>query len=165
MHESCTDHTSNSQSLSESSVFIFFQFCRKINWTQSEKVVKAIYGQLTPQLILRNIEFKIWKKNPRDTAFRVLFKFSRCEWDLRIANFNRFLHDSLPVTIESFISRELGLLLDWRFRFLISFIPWHILNEVCLFSLKAFSKCDFSGEVRFVIYIHFILLVELIFLF
>ena len=152
MHESCTDHTSNSQSLSESSVFIFFQFCRKINWTQSEKVVKAIYGQLTPQ-------------NPRDTAFRVLFKFSRCEWDLRIANFNRFLHDSLPVTIESFISRELGLLLDWRFRFLISFIPWHILIEVCLFSLKAFSKCDFSGEVRFVIYIHFILLVELIFLF
>ena len=29
---------------------------------------------------------------PSDEAFRVSFKFPRCEWDQRLADFNRFLN-------------------------------------------------------------------------
>ena len=44
----------------------------------------------TPILILLNIELKILRKRPGDEAFRVSFKFPRCGWDQRIADFNRF---------------------------------------------------------------------------
>ena len=40
--------------------------------------------------MLRNIEFKTWKKKPGDEALRVLFKFPRRVWDQRLADFNRF---------------------------------------------------------------------------
>ena len=45
-------------------------------------------------------------------------------------------------TIESFIFRELGIFLEWGFRFIISLIPCHVLNEFCLFSSKRFLKCN-----------------------
>ena len=41
-------------------------------------------------LILSKRDFKILKKKPRDEVFRVSFKFPRCRWDQRLADFNRF---------------------------------------------------------------------------
>ena len=44
----------------------------------------------TTILILWNIKLKILKKKPGDEEFRVSFKFLRCGWDQRLADFNRF---------------------------------------------------------------------------
>ena len=44
----------------------------------------------TTILILWNIKLKILKKKPGDEEFRDSFKFLRCGWDQRLADFNRF---------------------------------------------------------------------------
>ena len=44
----------------------------------------------TTILILWNIKLKILKKKLGDEEFRVSFKFLRCGWDQRLADFNRF---------------------------------------------------------------------------
>ena len=44
----------------------------------------------TTILILWNIKLKILKKKPGDEEFRVSFKFLRCGWDQRLADFNTF---------------------------------------------------------------------------
>ena len=47
VYENSTDDLSNNLRLNEISIFIFFQFCCKINRNQLEIVVDATYGQHT----------------------------------------------------------------------------------------------------------------------
>ena len=89
VYENSTDNLNNNLGLIEISILIFFQFYCKINRNWLEIVVDATYG-LYPILILLNIEFKILRKSPGDEAFQILLKFSRCGWDQRLVDFNRF---------------------------------------------------------------------------
>ena len=74
MYEDRGDHLSNKLILQEISIFIFFQFCCKINRNQSQVVVETnLWSKLI--LILSKTEFKNLRKKPGDEAFRVSFKF------------------------------------------------------------------------------------------
>ena len=77
-YENCADHLSNNLRLNEISKLTFFPILLQ---NKQKPVRDSCKRNLwsTPSLVLRNIEFKIWRNKPGDEAFRVSFKFSRRE--------------------------------------------------------------------------------------
>ena len=72
-----------------------FQFYFKINRDQFEIVAKVTYG-LQPNKYIASILLQyiiacnILRINTGNEAFQVSFKFPKCRWDQRLADFNRF---------------------------------------------------------------------------
>ena len=114
----------------------------------------------TTILILWNIKLKILKKKLGDEEFRVSFKFLRCGWDQRLADFNRFAnietrscYSCLVLYLHGyrFLSWFIGssFLVVWRSVFIQSMWNYFFLMKQMLFYFTFyFRKNDHTSKQR-----------------